>query len=92
MRWWRGGSNRTLDHTFRFPSDTASGQLVWVAPIGDRVLEKGDIVLCKVNGHNYLHLITRLLKEKVIISNLIGACDFLTVYGLLHLIEGRWKN
>ena len=29
----------------------ASGQLVTVEPIGDRILEKGDIVLCKVNGN-----------------------------------------
>lgn len=35
-----------------------SGAVVTVAPLGDKVLEKGDIVLCKVNGHHYLHLIT----------------------------------
>jgi len=27
-----------------------SGQLVTVEPIGERELQKGDIVLCKVNG------------------------------------------
>lgn len=33
-----------------------SGQLCTVAPV-DTPLEKGDIVLCKVNGREYLHLI-----------------------------------
>ena len=34
-----------------------SGQLVTVEPITDHtVLEVGDIVLCKVNGNEYLHL------------------------------------
>ncbi len=36
----------------------ASGQLVTVEPIKDHaVLRKGDIVLCKVQGSYYLHLI-----------------------------------
>ena len=35
-----------------------SGQLCTVAPVADFTeLEKGDIVLCKVNGNEYLHLI-----------------------------------
>jgi hypothetical protein len=35
-----------------------SGQLCTVEPIEDYdTLEKGDIVLCKVNGSEYLHLI-----------------------------------
>lgn len=35
-----------------------SGQLCTVKPIANFAeLEKGDIVLCKVNGNEYLHLI-----------------------------------
>jgi exosome complex RNA-binding protein Csl4 len=35
-----------------------SGQLCTVEPISDfESLKKGDIVLCKVNGNEYLHLI-----------------------------------
>jgi hypothetical protein len=35
-----------------------SGQLCTVEPIADFTeLEKGDIVLCKVNGNEYLHLV-----------------------------------
>jgi len=31
-----------------------SGQLVTVEPITEQQLQKGDIVLCKVNGHQYM--------------------------------------
>ena len=34
-----------------------SGQLVTVEPVAGRVLMPGDAVLCRVNGHCYLHLI-----------------------------------
>lgn len=34
-----------------------SGQLVTVEPVGGRVLSKGAIVLCKVKGRHFLHLI-----------------------------------
>jgi hypothetical protein len=33
-----------------------SGQLCTVEPVDAAVLEVGDIVLCKVNGSEYLHL------------------------------------
>jgi len=34
-----------------------SGQLCTVAPVNPEELEVGDIVLCKVNGNQYIHLI-----------------------------------
>lgn len=34
-----------------------SGQLVTVEPLTDQELTKGMIVLCKVSGNHYLHLI-----------------------------------
>src|ERR1700759_3288099 len=49
-----------------------SGQLVTVEPIGKRTLEKGDIVLCKVNGTQYLHLIKAIQGERFQIGNNIG--------------------
>ena len=49
-----------------------SGQLVTVEPIGTRQLQKGDIVLCKVNGSQYLHLIKAILGERYQIGNNIG--------------------
>ncbi|MBE7169024.1 MAG: S24/S26 family peptidase [Williamsia sp.] len=46
-----------------------SGQLVTVEPINDRGLKKGDIVLCKVNGSQYLHLIKAIQGERFQIGN-----------------------
>jgi len=34
-----------------------SGQLCTVVPVNPDELEVGDIVLCKVNGYQYIHLI-----------------------------------
>ncbi len=34
-----------------------SGQLCTVAPLKAEELDVGDIVLCKVNGYQYIHLI-----------------------------------
>jgi hypothetical protein len=45
-----------------------SGQLCTVAPATDH-LEVGDIVLCKVNGNQYLHLIKAIEGERFQIGN-----------------------
>ena len=48
-----------------------SGQLCTVEPIQDfGALQKGDIVLCKVNGNEYLHLI-KAFKALVFKSEII---------------------
>jgi phage repressor protein C with HTH and peptisase S24 domain len=49
-----------------------SGQLVTVEPINGRKLDKGDIVLCKVNGSQYLHLIKAVQGDRYQIGNNIG--------------------
>jgi hypothetical protein len=49
-----------------------SGQLVTVEPINGRKLKKGDIVLCKVNGSQYLHLIKSIQGDRFQIGNNIG--------------------
>jgi hypothetical protein len=46
-----------------------SGQLVTVVPIGIQELSPGDIVLCKVNGVQYLHLIKAISGDRVQIGN-----------------------
>lgn len=47
-----------------------SGQLCTVEPIADlSVLEKGDIILCKVNGTEYLHLIKAIQGSRFQIGN-----------------------
>jgi len=50
----------------------SSGQLVTVEAIHDRTLQPGDIVLCKVNGAQYLHLIKSIQGERYQIGNNIG--------------------
>lgn len=47
-----------------------SGQPVFVEHLTeDTILEKGDIVLCKVNGHYYLHKISSIRNGRFQISN-----------------------
>ena len=52
-----------------------SGQLVTVEPISNRELQKGDIVLCKVNGKQYLHLIKAIQGGRYQIGNNIGSIN-----------------
>lgn len=52
-----------------------SGQLVTVEPIGDHVLKKGDIVLCKVKGAQYLHLIKACGPNRYLIGNNRGGIN-----------------
>jgi hypothetical protein len=46
-----------------------SGQVVTVAPIGNYKIEIGSIVLCKVNGNQYLHLVKAMSGERFQIGN-----------------------
>lgn len=47
-----------------------SGQVCKVIPITeDMLLKKNDIVLCKVNGHIYLHKISSINGKRYQISN-----------------------
>jgi hypothetical protein len=46
-----------------------SGQLVTVEPVGSRKLAVGDIVLCKVNGSQYLHLVKAIQGDRYQIGN-----------------------
>ena len=46
-----------------------SGDLVTVEPVRSRPIEIGDIVLCKVNGTQYLHLVKAIQGERFQIGN-----------------------
>jgi phage repressor protein C with HTH and peptisase S24 domain len=47
-----------------------SGQLVKIDPISESTkLSKGDIVLCKVNGRHFLHLIKAIQNNRFQIGN-----------------------
>ena len=53
-----------------------SGQLCTVEPVYDTsVLQKGDIVLCKVNGNDYLHLIKAVQGSRFQIGNNRGGIN-----------------
>jgi hypothetical protein len=46
-----------------------SGQLVTVEPVEPTSLVVGDIVLCKVNGNEYLHIVKAIQGERFQIGN-----------------------
>ena len=46
-----------------------SGQLCTVAPVDAAQLKVGDIVLCKVNGRHYLHLVKAIQGKRFQIGN-----------------------
>lgn len=46
-----------------------AGQLCTVEPVDPETLEVGDIVLCKVKGHEYLHLIKAIQGKRFQIGN-----------------------
>jgi hypothetical protein len=68
-----------------------SGDLCTVAPLGAHELEPGDIVLCKVRGQQYLHLVSAVRGEEIQISNnhghVNGWCRRTSVYGLLVAVQ-----
>ena len=69
-----------------------SGQLVTVEPLNDRVLEVGDVVLCKVNGHQMLHKVSAIGSDgRLQISNNHGHVNGWTtlknVFGILTQVE-----
>ncbi|HEX4608626.1 MAG TPA: hypothetical protein VH092_10520 [Urbifossiella sp.] len=49
-----------------------SGQLCTVEPVDPATLEVGDIVLCKVNGREYLHLVKAVQGSRFQIGNSRG--------------------
>ena len=51
-----------------------SGQLVTVEPAPER-LEVGDVVLCKVRGVEYLHLIKAVRGDRYLIGNNRGGLN-----------------
>jgi len=53
----------------------ASGDLCTVAPIGDHVLLVGDVVLCRVHGNQYLHLVKAIQGDRYQIGNNRGGIN-----------------
>lgn len=69
----------------------ASGQLCTVEPVDPASLEVGDIVLCKVSGTEYLHLVKAIQGPRFQIGNNRGGINgWITgsgVYGRCTKIE-----
>jgi SOS-response transcriptional repressor LexA len=67
------------------------GDLVTVEPRGTRIPEKGDIVLCKVMGAQYLHLVKAVDGKRVLIGNNRGGTNGWTslsqIYGFCVNVE-----
>ena len=47
----------------------ASGQLCTVTPVDPDTVKVDDIVLCKVNGHEYLHIVKAIQGQRFQIGN-----------------------
>lgn len=74
-----------------------SRQPITLAPVlNPDLLTKGDIVLCKVNGRRYTHLITATKPGYVQISNnhghVNGWTSWANVYGIVTHIDGKWRR
>lgn len=68
-----------------------SGNLVTIEPFKDRTLKVGDIVLVRVRGMDYLHLITAIDGERYQIGNNKGRTNGWVrreaIYGIAVRIE-----
>jgi len=69
----------------------SSGQLCTVEPVVENDLKVGDIVLCKVRGNQYLHLIKAIKGKQFQIGNNRGGINgWITsngIFGLLTKVE-----
>lgn len=61
----------------------ASGALCTVAPV-DGPIEVGEIVLCRVGGREYLHLVKARQGERYLIGNNIGGTNGWVGAGAIH--------
>ena len=82
-------SFRPRGHSMKGKVD--NGALVTVEPVGERALEVGDIVLCKVGGQQYLHLIKAVRGPSFQIGNnrggINGWVSRAAIFGVLVRVE-----
>jgi len=68
-----------------------SGAKVTVEPVDTSKVKKGDIVLCRVNGNEYLHLVKAIQEDRFLIGNNRGGTNGWTsgshIYGICTKIE-----
>ena len=70
----------------------ASGQLCTVEPVDHAGLKVGDIVLCKVRGNEYLHLIKAIAGPRFQIGNNRGLINGWVTAGQIYGICTRVEN
>ncbi len=67
------------------------GNLVHVVPVGDRKISKNDIVLCRVKGKEYLHLVLGVKHDEYQIGNNHGFVNGWTsknqIFGIVTRVE-----
>ena len=70
-----------------------SGDTVILSPAKENQLEKGDIVLVKVKGNVYLHLITAINGSRFLIGNNKGGTNgwvgVSAIFGVATTVEGK---
>ena len=67
----------------------ASGQEVTVEPIGSRPIQPGAVVLCRVRGQHYLHLVKAVQGDRYLIGNNRGRING---WVSRNAIYGRWRK
>lgn len=68
-RLQEGETVRFRPHGGSMRGKVKSGQLCTVEPVDPGTLKVGDIVLCKVNGKQYLHLVKAIQGNRFQIGN-----------------------
>jgi hypothetical protein len=71
----RGETIRFRPRGHSMTGKIASGELCTVEPLAERVLVTGDIVLCRVKGNQYLHLVKAIQGERYQIGNNRGGIN-----------------
>jgi len=68
-----------------------SGQLCTVSPVDPNELKVGDVVLCRVRGHEYLHLVKSIQGQRFQIGNNKGKINGWvgpsSIFGKLEKVE-----
>ena len=84
-----GNSTKIRPHGGSMRGKVESGQLVTLDPVEVPTLAVGDIVLCRVKGNIYLHLVKAKQEGRVLIGNNRGGTNgwTRTVYGLATKVE-----
>lgn len=84
-----GQQTRIRPHGGSMRGKVESGQLVTLDPVAVCDLKIGDIVLCRVKGNVYLHLVKAKQEGRVQIGNNRGGVNgwTRTVYGIATKIE-----